>query len=416
MRLLYYLVFGLFFCSFWACDAPLSLSIAEAKQRAQKEFRLKDTLGVGIKQVMQDSEHHWLVAYNKVHRLPAIYLFRAENAREHSHHISLKHKQKAKITDLHFEDVTYDGNLELLVYLHYDFDLSYQGKELVIFRYPFDTLRQEEIFSFPLQQQWEHVDSFDQKYGLPLHERRIDYLVTPEFFEGNILLRGTIEGRHNHLLEFSWDKGIEEFKKVLDEDVHEEEEEAHKGGVVGKLKGAKRLFEVVAHEDDCKAYIIEDVGGHVIKLPKNIHDALLCSPITSLSNDGHYLLYMDHPHNQFRLYDFNADKQQIMIPQLSTLEGLSTVIWRKKNGRLSCLFVAVNFEEYSQKTALYFCEEQKEGPWSIQVFDLPIHYECNPSGECAPLKDYHFKLGPRKNFLYRRSKNDDWQLFPLGSN
>lgn len=387
-----------------ACDMPISLSMAEAKRRALLEIgTLKDTSQIAMIQVKQDSLHHWLIAYNLAQTQAHVFLFLAENAKEPSHHIAMPHKQDAKVERVIFQDVTYDGTLEMLVYLHYDYDLSYQGKELLIYQAPFDTAGIKEIFHFDLEQVWEHIESFDAVYGVPDHRIRVENHCTVNFFEGNILIKGTIDGREHRMLEYAWDEFNNQFRLVLDENLHEEQEE-NKAGFVGKIKGAKILMEVTAHEVGCRAFIIEDLNGHVVELSSDLHNALSCSNITSLSDDGRFIAYMDLSNDQFRLYDFEANEQYALLNNLQAMEGVSDVIWYKDAQHSRLAFVAVNLDEYEANTKIYVWDfNKKNNQWTKRVFSRTVFFDCNFDGICVPQAQYDYRFSKIGNFLYRSS-------------
>lgn len=385
-----------------ACDAPLSLSINEAKRRALIEIgSLKDTTEVGVVQVMQDSTHHWLVAYNEEQTTPSVYLFRAENAQEHSHAFRMGHKQDAKVSKIRFDDVTYDGKLEMLVYLHYDYDLSYQGREIIIYKNPFDSVRQKEVFTFPLEQSWEHIESFDSIYGVPEHRKRVENHVTLEFFEGKILIKGTINGKKHHMMEYEWNDFSESFKKILDEDLHEAEDETLNKGVVAKVKGTKILMEVTAHERDCRSFILEDVKGHVIQLPEELSRSLECSPVTSLSAEGRFIVYINKAKAELQLYDFKKEEQITLLKDLEAMEGISDMVWYQKKGRNDLAFVAVNMDEFEANSRIYIWRYQKD-EWSSNYYDRLVFYECDFDGICAPQQTYDYRFSKAGNFLYRQ--------------
>lgn len=386
-----------------ACDAPLSLSINEAKRRALIEIgSLKDTTQIGVVQVMQDSNHHWLVAYNEEQTTPSVYLFRAENAKEHSHAFRMGQKQDAKVSKITFEDVTYDGKLEMLVYLHYDYDLSYQGREIIIYKNPFDSARQKEVFTFALEQSWEHIESFDSIYGVPKHRKRVENHVSLEFFEGKILIKGTINGKKRHIMEYEWDDFSESFKKILDEDLHEAEEANLNNRLVAKVKGTKILLEVSAHERACRSFVLEDVKGHVIQqLPEDLSRSLECSLVTSLSEDGRFIVYMNKRKGELQLYDFDKERQITLLKDLETMEGVSEIVWYQKKGRIDLAFVAVNMDEFEANSRIYIWRYQKE-EWRSNFYDRMVFFECDFDGICAPQQTYDYRFSKAGNFLYRQ--------------
>ena len=392
----------------FACEAPIALSIAEAKRRALIEFKvLKDTSQLGLVEIAQDSQNHWFAVYNRVQVPSCIYLFKVEQAKKLNHAISLRHKQDAFVEKLVFEDVTHDGDMELLVYLHYDYDLSYQGRELIIFKDPFDSTNFQEIFAFTLEQVWEHIESFDSMYGVPKHRKRVENHATVEFFEGKILVKGVIDGRKHHFVEFEWDEFNEGFKKILDEDLHEEEEENknNNSNAVAKVKGSKILLQINAHEHGCKAYLVEDAGRHVLKLPPHIHDALYCSRITSLSDNGRYLVYTDLKKNRLAIYDFEKNIDATLVDNLSATEGVSEIAWYTAKGQQLMAFVVVNLDEYEHDTQIHYrVFDPKKENWKETIYDRKVIFECDFDGYCTPQKEYDFRFSESGSFLFRYKK------------
>lgn len=384
-------------------SAERELSEAMAKEQALHFFKeIKDTTDIGITKISQDNHNHWFVAYNKTHTTPHLFLFHSEEPNEAAHDISLKHKNIAAVEAVYFEDVTYNGEYELIIELHYDYDIAYQGREFLIYQHPFDTSgRTREIFSFMFEQVWETIDSFDNAYGTPMHSQRIENHASFNFFEGFILIKGIVDSHKNHLVEYKWDKALQQFRIEIDEDLHEAEEEEHAGNVVHKVKGTKVLLEVNAHEEGCRAFLIEDIGHHVIEIQKKIHDALLCSPITSLSTNGRYLVYTDQKTSSLSFYDFETSQEHQLVQDIGTYEGISEVIWAAKKMRFA--FILVNPEELLENTQVLIYDIDKEGKLDRHVYDLEIYYECDLEGLCAPLKDYDFRFSSSGNFIYKHN-------------
>lgn len=382
-------------------SAERELSAAMVKEQALHFFKeIKDTADIGITKISQNNHNHWFVAYNKTHTTPHLFLFHSEAPDEAAHDISLKHKNIAAVEAVYFEDITYTGEYELIIELHYDYDIAYQGREFLIYQHPFDTSgRTREIFSFMFEQVWETIDSFDKAYGTPMHTQRIENYASFDFFEGFILIKGTINTHKNHLVEYKWDKTLQQFRLEIDEDLHEAEEEENAGNIIHKVKGTKVLLEVNAHEKGCRAFLIEDVGHHVIEIKKKIHDALLCSPITSLSSNGRYLIYTDNQQSCLSLYDFELEKEHQLVQNIETYEGISEVIWSPKKMRFA--FILVNPEELLENTQVHIYDIDKEGKLDRQIHNLEIYYECDPEGVCVPLKDYDFRFSSSGNFIYK---------------
>ncbi len=416
-----YLPYGLFFLLlllFAACDAPLSLSLGEAKRRAMKEYLvLRDTSQIGAVYVSQDTSSHWFALYNKEQIRACVYLFRVDNAQEPSHEISLRHRQAAIVDKLVFEDITHNGDLELLVYLHYNYDLSYQAKEVVVFQNPFDSLP-EEIFSFMTLQMWEHIESFDSTYGVPEHRKRIENNASVEFFEGKILIKGTIDGKKHHFIEYEWGEFHNGFKKILDEDFYEEEEEEEKQ-ISTKREGNRHLFKINTHEYGCQSFLIEDKDGKVLRLPRLMHDALLCSQVTSMSKNGRFLVYTDKLNDQILLYDFDdPDATIILYDKIQATEGISDLVWYQEKGILRFAFVVTNFEEFEFDTQVHIWEyEAKNKKWKQLLFDRPVVFECDFYGRCSPEKEHDFRFSEAGSLIIRFQKTgrslDDFAILKM---
>ncbi len=383
------------------------------KRMAIKNFQEKgikhivDTADVGVLLINKGPIDKWYVAYNKTQTQPALFLYHISNADENPHFLPLMGKTEGKIQHIDFENTTNDDNYELAVEIHYDYDMAYQARELVIIRNPFKNPASE-IFSFPYEQVWESIDTFDTVYGLPNHKKRIENMASYEFFDGYILLKGIINKRKNHILEYLWDKTTQQFVLVLDENYHEADEEAAHGHVA-KLKGNKILVEVFSHEDNCTAYILEDENGHVIDIEKRIHDELLCSPVAGLSDDGHYLIYTDQHLNAVCLYDIEQQKNRKLLSNFNTYEGVSELVWAKgKNPRFA--YVTVNHEEILDNTQLYiFTLLSATGELIAKRYKVPIYYQCDLDGYCAPKKDYHYRFENYNQFIYRTEATGNWK-------
>jgi len=402
MKYPFFLTIFVSFLILFACEPPISLSLSEAKFETFKAFGiLKDTSQVGLVQVSQDAQSHWFVTYNKVQADPVIYFFQAERSHQHNHQISLRHKQEAIVEKLIFEDVTQDGELELLVYLHYDYDLSYQGKEVIVYKNPFDSAATE-IFEFAYEQIWEQTESFDSTYGIPTNRKRIENKATLNFFEGKIMIKGIVKGKKHHLVEYEWDKIKDAFILIIDEDLHEESEENEKGLVANKMKGNKILMPVEAREPDCRAFLLEDVNGQVLKTPKKMQEALSCSRVASLSNDGNYLIYTDIEKDALVLHDFNLSKNTILLEGFEAKEGVSNPVWFEAKGKYYIGFVVVDLDEFEFQSRIYiFKYDASKNQWTQKKYDLRMVFECDFDGFCTPQEEYDFRFSPSGNFLFR---------------
>ena len=380
--------------------------------QAHQHFAIKDTHDIGIKQIKSDNNNEWFVAYNTVTAPPALLIYHVNKPDEAPHYISLAHKKPAKIDHVDFENITNDSNYELLVELHYDFDLSYQGREILILRKPFEA-DVSEIFNYPFEQVWAQIDSFDNTYGLPANSRRVENHADYEIAEGHLILRGVLSYRKNHLMEYRWDNKKEAFVLVFDKDLHESDDEEAHGGIVHKTKGSKRLLEVNAHEDGCKGYVVEDLAGHVIDVGHRIHDELLCSNTTALSDDGHYLIYTDNKDNCVELYDFLTSTNKCILPNLVNYEGVSEVIWTTKKP-LRFAFITFNPEEHIKQTRIHVFTQDKAEHFIYKSYDYLVNYSCDPVlGQCAPQKDYDFAFQGYDKLRFRRDAESPMKVLNL---
>lgn len=387
-----------------ACVQPIILSPADIKEVAIEHFREKgyktisDTSHVGVKLIQTNVDDQWYVAFNAVVARPALFLYHISDPKEPPHFIPLNNKSESIIEHVDFENVTNDELYELVIDLHYDYGMAYQGREIVILRNPFGNPAYE-IFAFPIEQVWERIDSFDERYGLPEHSKRVENHSVYEFFEGYILISGTINYRHNHLLEYHWEPRNEEFVLILDEELHEASEEEDKG-IIHRVKGNKILVEVNAHEEDCKAHVLEDAAGHVIDIPKRIHDELLCSAVTALSPNGRYIIHTSVARNGLFLYDMEEQLDRKILNDFDSYEGVSEVVWAPGKP-LRFAFISVNQEELLHNTNIHLFTQLNNGRFADRVYETPVYYECDLEGHCAPLKDYHYKFNRNDLFVYR---------------
>lgn len=399
-----------------SCNTLVQLSAADIKEVAVSDFQEKgykivqDTQAIGVKRIRTSATDEWYVAYNRVMCQPALFLYHVTDPKETPHFIPLGNKSDAIIEHVDFENVTNDDDYELVVDLHFDYGLAYQGREIIILRHPFQ-IPAYEIFSFPFEQVWERIDTFDQKYGLPKHSKRIENHCTYEFFEGYILIKGTINYRENHLLEYKWEPRRENFILVLDEELHEIDEEENKGGVTHKLRGNKKLIKVNAHEEGCAAHLLEDAQGHVVDIPKDIHDALLCSPVTALSSNGRFLIYTHLDKNRLYLYDIEQQRAQTLLDDFKSYEGVSEITWTKGKP-LRFAFVSVNQEELLENTKVYIFTIQ-DGQAQGKRYPVKVHYECDLDGLCVPIKDYHYKFQTYDLFVYATSASGNFKAIRL---
>lgn len=406
----------LWFCL--GCTQPIMLSAKDIKEVAIKHFRekgyknIEDTSHVGVKLIQTSVHDQWYVAFNAIVARPALFLYHISDPNEPPHFIPLNNKGESIIEHVDFENVTNDDMYELVIDLHYDYGMAYQGREIVILRNPFGNPAYE-IFAFPIEQVWERIDSFDQEYGLPRHSKRVENHSIYEFFEGYILIRGTINYRHNHLLEYHWEPKNEEFVLILDEDLHEASEEEDKG-IIHKVKGSKILVEVLAHEEGCTAHILEDVAGHVIDIPKHIHDELLCSAVTSLSPNGRYLVHTSIQRNGLFLYDMELQLDRQILQDFDSYEGISELAWAPGKP-MRFAFISVNQEELLHNTSIHLYTQLQEGKFAERVYETQVYYDCDIEGYCTPLKDYHYKFNSNNIFVYAPDSTGKFKGLQLSS-
>lgn len=392
------------FLTLLSCIQQGKLSVSDIKEVAVKHFRekgfhaIKDTSHIHVKRIQTGFEDEWFVAFNAVMSKPVLFLYHVSDPNELPHYIPLNNKSEGIIEHVDFENVTNDDDYELVIELHFDYGLAYQAREIIILRHPFGNPAYE-IFSFPFEQVWESIDSFDNRYGLPEHSKRVENHSVYEFFEGYILIRGTVNYRENHLLEYKWNKANEEFLLILDEEFQEAEDEENKGGIVHKVKGNKVLVEVNSHEDNCLAYLLEDAKGHVLDIPKKIHDELLCSQVTSLSANGRYLIYTDLAQNAICLYDIEQKKNRSILKDFNSYEGISEITWPPKSSS-QFGFVSINHEEFLENTRIHIFTLRNDQQFHEQIYKKKVHYICDVEGLCVPLKDYNYQFKKTNLFVY----------------
>jgi hypothetical protein len=392
------------------------LSISDVRELAVSYFidkgisGIKDTTDVDIKLISTGKEDKWYVAYNRVMTKPVLFMYHINKPESAPHYIQLKNKSEGKIEHVFFENVCNDDIYELVVDLHHDYDLAFQGKEIIVLRHPFDS-EAEEIFSFPYMQVWEHIDTFDHKYGMPEHKKRIENQSSYEFFEGYILLKGIINYRDDHVIEYKWNAEEEEFNLVFDEELHEVKDEENKG-ITHKVKGNKILVPVNAHEEGCAAYLIEDHRGRVLDISEKIHNELLCSQITSLSKDGRYLIYTDQEKNSICVYDIEEKNTEAILENFRSYEGVSEVVWAPGT-KMRFAFITVNQEELLKNSCIYIFTFDKSGKIKKKIYNLKVHYECNAEGWCVPAKDYNYKFDRSNRFIYKESSHSAFKALNI---
>lgn len=383
------------------CDDKSYFTARDAKRQTLHFFpELQDTTQIGVVEVSQDKENHWFVAYNNTHVAhPRVYLFHKEEPTEVAHTIDLRHKYDANVEKVYFEDVTNDGEYELMLEVHFDYKLAYQARELLIFQHPFDSANCREIFSFLFEETREKIEGFDTMYSLPIHTVQVEHHTDFITYEGYIVFEGIMNGHRNRIKRFKWDPNLQQFRLELDEDLHEADDEESAGGITHKTKGTKILKQINAHEADCKAYLLEDVAQHVIDIGQDVHDALLCSNLTSLSPAGRFLVYTDRAKHQITLLDFKTNHRYPLVENIHVYEGFSDVAWSPGGNRLA--FVVINPEEFVEHTAILIAEVDKAGKLHKHVHHKRVYYECPTTEECLPIKDYDYKFDAKGHLRYR---------------
>lgn len=380
-------------------DPNVPLSLREIKLEAVTHYpNIVDTMGIGALKLSESENSHWWVTYNKTPDSPRVYLFHSENPRGPAHPIVLSNRPICSITRLNFDDITYDGNYELMLELSYNHYNSYQGREIVIYRYPFDSLNNEEIFSYPLEQKWRRIDSFDAKFGNPSISERVENDATMEYFDGRIRLKGTIDHRPHHLVEYVWLSDLQIFQKQVDREM--ELAQAIREDSSRQLpKGFRQLVEVQSLQFGCRAFVIEDENRKAISLPSSVKRSLDCSQTASLSPNGRYLVYTDAAKETVNLYDLRDGRIHIVHRYLPTLEGVSEVTWSTSKYERGAL-VLVNVDEFEEDTKLLIFSLPKNGQPSWSSHDLPIHFDCDAMGRCVAEADFDFFF-TKKEIMYR---------------
>jgi hypothetical protein len=398
------LSFFLLLLSFGACFAPpLKFRPEDVKERSLPRYLgLKDTNQIAVIKISENLDRHWYVAYNTEQDSCRLFFFQTEKPREAPLELHFPGKSPGKISKLLFEDITHDGENELILEIKYDYGLTFQGRDLIIYQHPFATEagKRKIIFNFDLKRVWGQIDSFDNDFGMPHESFNVENDAQASYTEDMIRIRGTIQTKPKHALTYKWDEAIKQFKLISEEAMHEAtEEEAH--GTVGNFKGKKILTPVTSHEKDCKSYVLEDEAGHPIDLPKRIKQALLCSRVVGISPNGQYLVYTSMQNNRIELLDLDTDTEHTLLENYQAHEGVSEIIWSSGQYR-ALAFVAVDHENYPDNTRLVIYQIGRKGQNRQRYFDLPILYTCEQhSGFCAPVKDYDFRFGPGTSLLYR---------------
>jgi hypothetical protein len=410
----YYFCYGLIlFIVFLAqsCIEPNTpFKPEEVKRRVLDSFpELRDTVDINVVALSENADNQWFVAYNKGQAFPNIFLYHTLKKQNPPIKISLN-RPLATIEYIELVDITYDGIYEMLIYLYYDYETSFQGKETVVIKSPFDTLarNRKEVFNFNTEQIWQQIDTFVDTMGLPIYKKRIGNEATLSFYENYIVASGIIQQRPHRRQTFRWNADSLIFVLKNDEILHEASEEQTHSHSQSRLGGQKKLMQVVAHERNCNSFVVETTQGNVIDLPPTVREALLCANVAAISPQGEYLIYADKKTKSIRYYHFGDNKIEDILPNLNSLEGISEMVWTYQNQQLKFAFVVINPEEYLLNTRIYVAEIDKKGRLKTQFFDKKVWYECFPrEGYCSLTENVDFKFNTAGNFVYRTQKTGD---------
>lgn len=402
---------------FAACINEKSpLKPEEIKKRMLDSFPdIIDTADIGLAFLSQDADHHWAIAYNREQTKPVIYMYDATDRTQPPHILRL-HRPNCGIDKIELNDATYDGIFELVVYLRYDYGLSYQGREMLIFLNPFDTLPDNirEIFTHPLEQVWAKIDTFDADFGTPQQSKVVGTFLSPEIYEDKIQLRGTYEKQVNIKREYKWSRDKQMFELIKNEQLHEATEEEKRAPVVaGRSDGGRLLLEVVAHDFGCRSFVVETDGGYIVPLPQLMRDALYCSPVTAISPDDNFLIFTNRARRTLDAYNFHNQKLEILIDRVAALEGISDIVWFRGKKEVFAACIIANPEEYLYNTRIYTFRLSPTAPPVVAYYDEPAWYLCQSrTGACTPKIEEDFRFNSKGQFVYRlRNGNQPSQEF-----
>lgn len=377
----------------------------EVQKRIVDSFaEITDTAFIGVVSLSQDAENHWLIAYNEEQAPAVLYMYDATDRTKKPHILRIK-RAPCWVEKVQLNDVTHDGVAELVVFLRYDYGISFQGREIVVYENPFDSVASNihDIFSHPLLQVWERIDSFESEFGMPRKANTKGTDMSVEIFEDVIQLRGLYEKQKNKLREFKWSKEKHIFELVRDEQLHEaSEEEKDRPQVQARSDEGKVLLEVVAHDAGCRSFVLENKSGSVVDLPDYVRNALLCSPVTALSPDGRYLVYTNRAGRMLEYYDFVQKRPRPLLERIGAVEGISDIVWAQANKQLYAACILTNPEEYLYNTRIYIFKISANGVVTPYTYDQPAWYVCRSrTGTCIARKDDDFRFNNKNNFVYR---------------
>ncbi len=382
----------------------------EVQKRVVDSFpEITDTAFIGVVNLSQDEEHHWLIAYNEEQAPAVLRMYDATDRTKAPHILRIK-RAPCWVEKVELNDVTHDGVGELVVYLRYDYGISYQGREIVVYENPFDSSAANirDIFSHPLLQIWERIDSFESEFGMPRKVRTKGTDMSVEIFEDVILLQGLFENQKNRRKEFKWSKEKQIFELIRDEQLHERsEDEKNRPQVEARSEEGKLLLEVVAHDEGCRSFVLENKAGNLMDLPDYLRSALLCSPITTLSPDGRYLVYTNRKGRMLEYYDFNTKRSRPLLERIGAIEGISEIVWAQANKQLYAACILTNPEEYIYNTRIYIFKINAQAQSTTYTYEQPAWYECRSrTGTCTARKEDDYRFNNKNNFVFRLRRGE----------
>ena len=354
---------------------------------------IQESTNLKIKQIQLDEKKPYFASFNRTMHPPFIFLFPPISSTKKVTIIPLN-RAEAIVKEDFFENVCNDDQLE---------------QEIIIFKDIWNNPR--EIFAFSPLKKWESIDTFDQKYGLPKHHKRVEHDYDYTFFESSILLSGCINYRKNSVLTYNWSILQNTFIRAIKKNT---KRTTNKDGIVWNRpkNGNKSLVPVQAQDIDCLSYTIEFVKGQENYVPKAVTNALRCSKTTHLSPNGQYLVYTDQQKNRLLCYDFWNKKTAVLLKNYRQFEGFSEILWSSASP-LQFGFVGVNHEEQVENTCIYWIEPSNQDGLDVSKHSIKVHYSCETIARCVPQLNKDFKLDKRGQLLYREKNNSDFKILNL---
>lgn len=200
-----------------SCAVSEEISVFEAKMLSLKILGLRnDSTALGHLHHKDESSNHWIIIYNKIKIKPEIFIFNADRKKGFSHRFSPKNIKPGIIEKVELKQLTENDEPELLLYIHYDYGTSFQGRELIVCQYPFEEKYIMQIFAEYFESIYQRSLDFDTKYGMPINELRIERKARFSFYKEKIILKGIIDKKENHRKEYSWNKYKDRYKLTLD--------------------------------------------------------------------------------------------------------------------------------------------------------------------------------------------------------